>query len=100
VQEIASARHRAIAMEAADRGWRVGVPLSPGMEGWTLDEGQRFLFELIGPTGSIRLTETAMMTPRHSLSMLIGLGPDIDTRQTICERCSARTRCPHRPVAC
>lgn len=98
VQEVASAHRRALASEVADRGWRVGMPLTPGMDGWSLIEGQRLLFDLSGTAGSIRLTETAMMRPRHSLSMLLGLGPDIDTDRTICDCCSARTRCRHRTV--
>jgi hypothetical protein len=98
VQEVADAHRRALGMEVADRGWRVGVPVAPGMDGWSLLEGQRFLFGLSGTTGAIRLSETAVMTPRHSLSMLLGLGPDIDPDRTICDCCSARTRCRHRTV--
>lgn len=100
VQELAGVRLRALAVEAADRACRLTVPLSPGMEGWPLAEGQRLIFGLIGTAGPIRLTESATMSPRHSLSMIVGIGAGGDSERTICDTCGARTRCRHRATPC
>ncbi|HEX9165321.1 MAG TPA: hypothetical protein VF862_05395, partial [Gemmatimonadales bacterium] len=71
VAELHANLHRA----EAERGWQAGPAIGPGMEGWPLDPGQRELFAVVGDEGPVRLLESGMMWPRHSLSFVVGLGP-------------------------
>jgi hypothetical protein len=75
---------------AAGRGWCLTASLSPG---------QRELFALLGTGGPVRLLEGGMMWPRHSLSFVVGLGPDVPPAGVPCDWCGARSRCRHRPLA-
>jgi hypothetical protein len=85
---------------AGQEGWRAGPALNPGMEGWPLETGQRELFALLGGCASpVRLRDSGMMWPRHSLSLAVGLGPDLSRDAVTCDWCGARARCRHRPVA-
>ena len=83
--------------EAAALGANAGTPLSPGMEGWPLDQGQREIFGLLGDgPHPIRLLESGMMEPRKSLSFVIGLGPAMRSGASRCDFCGSRDRCRHR----
>lgn len=82
---------------AAERGWHAAPAIGPGMEGWPLDPGQRELFAVIGDEGPVRLLESGMMWPRHSLSFVVGVGPDLPRAGEPCDWCGARARCRHRP---
>lgn len=84
---------------AAERQWHAASAIGPGMEGWPLDPGQRELFGAIGDDGPVRLLEGGMMWPRHSLSFVVGLGPDLPGAGEPCDWCGARARCRHRPAA-
>ena len=90
VEAIANAERAAIATNA-------GAPLSPGMEGWPLERGQRELFALLGEgPHPIRLLESGMMAPRKSLSFVIGIGPAMRSGASHCDFCGSRDRCRHR----
>lgn len=68
-----------IKQEAAFRGYEASSPLSPGMPGWPISE-QWPLFGLVPAEQiKVRLTALAMMIPRKSLSMVIGMGQDMPT---------------------
>lgn len=83
--------------QAAARGWSVTVPLSPGMEGWTVEEGQPQLFDLVdaGRIG-VSLTEHCLMRPSKSLSLVVGLGPDVTSKGTPCDYCAVQATCRYR----
>jgi len=84
--------------EALSRGYHTSSPLNPGMPGWSISE-QWQLFELV-PAGQIEvhLTPLAMMNPRKSTSMVIGIGMDMPTwtRAEVCDHCSLRETCSYR----
>ena len=84
--------------EALSRGYNASSPLSPGMPGWPISE-QQHLFRLV-PTEQIgvRLTSSAMMVPLKSISMVIGIGPDMPTwkQAEVCDRCSLKGTCRHK----
>ena len=100
VEALASAEADRIAVMAAATGSCTGPPLSPGMEGWPLQRGQRDIFRLLGEgSHAIRLHESGMMAPVKSLTLVIGLGPAMRSGASHCEFCSSRDRCRHRKLS-
>ena len=89
---------KSIAEEASSRGYEVSSPISPGMPGLPITE-QWQLLKLV-PAGEIgvRLTSAGMMVPRKSVSMVIGIGPQMAkwTRAEVCARCHLKKTCPYR----
>lgn len=89
--------HATLQRTAAEQGWHAAPAIGPGMEGWPLDSGQRELFAIVGNDGPVRLLQSGMMWPRHSLSFVIGLGPELPGAGEPCDWCGVRARCRHRP---
>jgi hypothetical protein len=85
---------------AAGAGLQATVPLSPGMDGWPLAEGQRELFGLVDASGiGVRLMSSCQMIPRKSLSMVIGMGSRVTRGESPCEWCGMRDACRFRCFA-
>ena len=100
VEALATAESGRIAAMAAAMGSCAGPPLSPGMEGWPLQRGQRDIFRLLGEGDHpVRLDESGMMAPVKSLTLVIGLGPAMRSGASHCGFCSSRDRCCHRQVS-
>jgi hypothetical protein len=84
---------------AALQGLKASMPISPGLTGWPVHEGQSQLFNLIDFAEiSIRLMPSGMMHPLKSLTMVIGLGLDVSESGTQCDFCALRERCQHRSI--
>ena len=84
--------------EAASLGYETSSPLSPGMDGWPVAE-QRRLFRLVPAEQiGVYLTPLAVMVPRKSVSMAIGMGPEMPTwtQAETCHRCRLKGACPYR----
>ena len=80
-------------------GQRVTIPISPGLEGWPLFKGQKQIFSLMNTEEiNIRLLQSGVMSPRKSLSFVIGLGSDVSTDGVPCDYCNLRDRCRFRPA--
>jgi hypothetical protein len=98
VDSLAQEACNLVADEASSRGYRVGSPINPGMPGLPIVK-QRQLLEMV-PSREIgvSLTSSGMMVPRKSVSMVIGVGPQMHTwtRAEVCARCSLKQTCPHR----
>jgi hypothetical protein len=86
-------RHRAALI-----GARVTAPLSPGMEDWPLDVGQRAIFGVVDATAiGVRLSESWQMYPTKSASFVLGVGTDVRPDDGgNCARCGARGHCAWR----
>ncbi len=83
--------------EAAARAWRTSLPLSPGMVGWPVEQGQPQVFALVDAASiGVRLTSGGMMSPRKSVSLVLGLGPDVELRGRPCDYCSLRETCRYQ----
>jgi len=97
VEALANEACRRLEVEAAQDGFQASIPLSPGMVGWPVDEGQSQIFSLIGgePIG-VDLNEHYLMTPRKSLSMILGLGPDMGYKGKVCDFCAMRDTCRYQ----
>ncbi|MGB8647819.1 MAG: hypothetical protein WCF84_21475 [Anaerolineae bacterium] len=83
---------------AAEWGYPIGFPLSPGEPGWPLAE-QRVLFGLVPADRiGVTLTEGCAMRPNKSVSFVLGLGLGIRTAAegSQCDYCSVRETCRHR----
>jgi Vitamin B12 dependent methionine synthase, activation domain len=78
-------------------GLRTTIPLSPGLLGWPVAMGQRELFALLEHEEmAVRLTESWMMVPRKSTSLVIGVGPDVVQSGDPCDYCSMHATCRYR----
>jgi len=89
---------RRITNEASSRGHQTSSPVSPGWPGLPLTE-QWNLFELVNAQEiGVSLTSSEIMVPRESVSMVIGIGPLMEswTQADVCARCSLRRTCPYR----
>ena len=87
-----------MAAEASLRGYQASSPLCPGGPSFPLSEQWR-LFEL-APVDEIgvSLTSSGVMVPRKSLSMVVGMGPQMGTwtKAESCARCNLTKTCRYR----
>jgi hypothetical protein len=89
---------RLIATEASSGGQQASSPISPGWPGLPLSE-QWNLFEMVNTQEiGVSLTSSGIMVPRKSISMVIGIGPQMATwtQADVCARCSLRKTCTYR----
>lgn len=85
-----------IHQEAAAQGLSTSLAISPGLVGWPVEEGQPQIFSLIQPDPElIRLSDSAQMIPRKSISFVMGIGCP-EGNGTPCQFCDLRDRCPNR----
>ncbi len=84
--------------EASLRGYQASSPLGPGGPNFPLSE-QWQLFELVPAEEiGVSLTSSGVMVPRKSLSMVIGMGPQMRnwTKVESCAHCNLRETCRYR----
>lgn len=90
--------HDIINREAVSGGLTASSPVCPGGANWPITE-QFKLFKLV-PADEIgvHLTDTAMMAPGKSTSMVMGLGDNMPKWSAAerCNRCSNGGNCPYR----
>jgi hypothetical protein len=97
VEALANAVCREIEINAAAKGMETTIPLSPGMIGWGVEDGQPLIFNLADPSKhNIELTPHFLMVPRKSLSMIMGIGPNISSGARICDFCAMRETCRYQ----
>lgn len=83
--------------QAEARGLKTSMPLNPGMIGWPVEQGQPQIFTLLDSDQiQVGLTETCMMTPNKSLSMVLGVGTDVSTTGSSCDYCSLKGVCRYQ----
>ncbi len=94
VENLASEVCKYIENLAAQKQWTTTLPLNPGMEGWPLVDGQTQVFAVLGEiTDVIRLTPVYLMDPFKSLSLIVGMGPDVSSEGVQCDYCTLRSSC-------
>lgn len=97
IEALANATCRQLGQEVADQGWQTTIPLSPGMIGWAVSEGQPQIFALLdGAEIGIRLNEASVMLPLKSLSMVLGAGPEVGSSGRTCDYCTMRGTCRYQ----
>ena len=84
---------------AAERGWGVGAELAPGqLSGWVIAEqilvGRLLDLESVG----VRVTDSGMLVPQKSASIMVGTGPDYESSEvrSPCEYCDLSETCRYR----
>jgi hypothetical protein len=85
--------------EAAKRGWGVGAELAPGqLAGWALSEQKTLCSQLDLTAIGVRLTDSGMLVPQKSASLVVGIGPDYTASQVCspCDFCNNRETCSWR----
>ncbi len=83
--------------QSARDGLNTTIPLSPGMIGWPVEEGQPQIFKLLDGTEiGVSLTPSYMMVPRKSLTMVVGAGRDLLISGSTCDYCSLRENCLYK----
>ena len=95
VENLASEVCKYIENEASRNGWTTTLPLNPGMEGWPLENGQNQVFDILCEESDIiRLNrETYLMDPFKSLSLIVGMGPEVSSEGVQCDYCTLRASC-------
>jgi hypothetical protein len=83
--------------EAERLGLEAGGALNPGEDGFDISQ-QAKVVELANGSSIGVSSTTAMLVPRKSISMVLGIGVRMPkwNRGERCALCAARTRCPHR----
>lgn len=86
--------------EASSRGYQVSSPISPGMPGLPITEQWQLLKMVPAQEIGVSLTSSGIMVPRKSVSMVMGIGPEMKTwtRAEVCAQCNLRKTCPYRIV--
>jgi hypothetical protein len=89
---------KCIASEASSRGYEASSPISPGMPGLPITEQWQLLKLISAQEIGVSLTSAGIMVPRKSVSMVIGIGPQMArwTRAEVCARCHLKETCPYR----
>jgi hypothetical protein len=97
VEALAHEACHHLEMEFIKDGLQASIPLSPGMIGWSVEDGQSQIFSLIDNDAiGVTLNDQFVMTPRKSLSMVVGLGPNMGYRGKVCDYCSMRETCRYQ----
>ena len=99
VGKLIERAHAIVEKDAADRGWGVGAELAPGqLSGWPIAEqilvGRLLDLDSIG----VRVTDSGMLVPQKSASLVVGVGPDYQSSEvrSPCEFCDISQTCRHR----
>jgi hypothetical protein len=83
--------------QAEESGQNTSMPLNPGMVGWPVDEGQIQIFTLLDYDQiQVSLTDSCMMVPNKSLSMVLGMGKDVSSIGSSCDYCSLKGVCKYQ----
>ncbi len=97
VEALANWFCRRMETEAAEAGMQTTTPLNPGMIGWPIEVGQPEIFAALDePASPVTLTEQAIMIPRKSLSLVVGVGAAVRAEGIVCDYCAQRNTCRYR----
>jgi hypothetical protein len=87
-----------ISAEASRRGYEVSSPVNPGMPGFPMSEQWNLVELAKAHEIGVSLTQSGILVPRKSTSMVIGVGPRMTrwTQAEVCARCSLNKTCPYK----
>jgi hypothetical protein len=96
VEELSQRACRMFEDVARERGWTASIPFSPGEPDWPL-EAQRDVLDLVGAEQiGVQLSDSYLMYPLKSLSLVVGLGEHLSAGGSPCEFCSLNEVCRYR----
>jgi|ERR1035437_9153857 hypothetical protein len=97
VENVIGLIHEHLRLSFLSQDLKISNRYSPGYCNWPLSD-QQTLFELIGDNSTgITLSDSSLMTPRKSVSGVIGIGKHLKHHEYGCKICS-NTRCMYRKV--
>jgi hypothetical protein len=97
VESLANAVCSYFEVESLKNGLQTTMPLSPGMIGWPVEKGQPILFEILQPGKiGVELNPQYMMSPRKSVSILIGVGNELGNSGNTCDYCAMNVICRYK----
>jgi hypothetical protein len=97
VETFANAVCSYFEQENLKNGLQTTMPLSPGMIGWPVEKGQPTLFEILKPEKiGIELNPQFMMIPRKTISILLGVGKELDNSGNPCNFCAMNATCRYK----
>ena len=87
-----------IAAEVSSRGYEISSPVNPGMPGFPMTEQWNLMELSQAHEIGVSLTQSGILVPRKSVSMVIGIGPSMTrwTQAEVCARCSLRETCAYK----
>ena len=96
-EALATAASNRFEAEGEIHGLHPSLPLSPGMVGWPVEEGQPQVFRIVsGDPLGVGLTSGGMMMPRKTISLVLGLGPGLARAGRACDYCNLRETCRYQ----
>ncbi len=80
---------------ARQSDWNLSIFLSPGMAGWSVEEGQPQVVRLLDPALiGLKITPAWMIAPQKSSSAVLGMGKMLETGSTLpCDYCTLQGTC-------
>lgn len=97
IETLATATCHYFSEAAAGEGMDTTIPLAPGMMGWPLEVGQKEIFAVLDTDKiGLKLTSHGVMIPRKSLSMVVGLGPEVMKGARTCNYCAMQGTCRYQ----
>lgn len=97
IEALANDICQALAREAATEEMQTSIPLSPGMIGWPVDQGQAQVFSILDAQSiEVTLNAASVMTPKKSLSFVVAEGLDLQTGRNTCEYCAMNKTCQYQ----
>jgi hypothetical protein len=98
-EALANQACRVFEDDAVTRGMQTTVPLTPGMIDWPVAVGQPQIFALFDEDESgVILTEHGLMIPQKTLSMVLGLGRNVDATGRTCDYCAMNATCRYQTI--
>jgi|WetSurMetagenome_2_1015567.scaffolds.fasta_scaffold167772_2 hypothetical protein len=84
-------------LEASGRSEFVSQPIGPGLEGWSIQEGQPLIFKLVDAAiASIYLSDSMLMDPIKSASFILGVSSTPFETGSTCEYCNLKETCRYK----
>lgn len=90
--------YESIKEEAKLRGLNFSSPLSPGQVGWDVVDQKKIFSRLDNKMLDITLTDTSLMLPKKSLSLVVGIGQNVRADKISCNFCPLCKTCPTKKV--
>jgi len=97
IEVLANDICQVLARKAATQEMQTTIPLSPGMIGWPVDQGQAQIFSILDAQSiSVTLNNACVMTPKKSLSFVVGEGYNLQPGRDTCEYCAMHETCRYQ----
>jgi hypothetical protein len=88
---------RTISEEVKKNQLKITAPISPGLNGWEISQGQKQIFKLLDTQLiGVIINPGFQMLPRKSVSLVLGIGSQVQEGGSSCDFCSMKETCIHR----